>query len=377
VTGEYIREYYYPDLGSLVGYNHAVYGQSGMEARLDPYLRGLEGQSDLLVWWNHLLYGQPPPGLDVRLTLDMELQQEADQLLGEKKAALVLLNAENGEILALASQPSYEPAEIDQTWSELLVDENSPLINRVIQGRYPPGPILGPLLLAELFAEEGFEFSELDSALVDDAEDNCALGIHQGDWAEVIAAGCARTQIVLSEFLNRERELELLKKLGFFTPTSMDPDQEAQNFSSAFESIAAVIQDRSEFSVSPLELARAAAALSAGGVISEPQLASGLNLPEEGWIMLSPVFDLEQELVFSESSANNAAELLADDELPIWQSAARIGSSTEPEVSWYLAGTLPSWAGTPFVLVVVLESDMPQEAVEIGRAMMEQALHLE
>ena len=76
-TGDFEREYKYPDLGSLVGYSDPAYGLSGLEASLDPYLRGLEGHSDLLVWWHHLLYGQPPPGLDIRLNLDMELQQKA------------------------------------------------------------------------------------------------------------------------------------------------------------------------------------------------------------------------------------------------------------------------------------------------------------
>ncbi|GAG86774.1 unnamed protein product, partial [marine sediment metagenome] len=79
----------FPELGTLVGYSHAVYGQSGLEARLDPYLRGLLGNLDFDIWWNHLLYGQPPPGVDVRLSLDVGLQQAADELLGDHIGALV------------------------------------------------------------------------------------------------------------------------------------------------------------------------------------------------------------------------------------------------------------------------------------------------
>ena len=107
-SGDISRIYNFPELGSLVGYSHTVYGQSGLEASLDPYLRGLRGNSDLLVWWNHLLYGQPPPGLDVRLSLDMDLQHKADEMLMEQAGALVLMNAGNGEILALASHPTFE-----------------------------------------------------------------------------------------------------------------------------------------------------------------------------------------------------------------------------------------------------------------------------
>ena len=85
-----------------------MYGQSGLEAALDDYLRGLKGNSARALWWNHLLYGQPPPGLDVRLSLDLGLQRTADEQLGEHAGALALLNAETGEILAIASHPTFD-----------------------------------------------------------------------------------------------------------------------------------------------------------------------------------------------------------------------------------------------------------------------------
>ena len=83
--------YPYAALGPLVGYTDPVYGQAGLEASLDPYLRGLKGYPALTLWWEHLLYGQPPPGLDVRLSLDLDLQTRADELLAGHKGALVLL----------------------------------------------------------------------------------------------------------------------------------------------------------------------------------------------------------------------------------------------------------------------------------------------
>ena len=103
--GSFFREYLHPALGATIGYTHPVYGQAGLEASLDPYLRGLRGNPGLTIWWNHILYGQPPPGLDVRLSLDQELQTAADTLLAQRNGALVLLNAQNGEILAITSSP--------------------------------------------------------------------------------------------------------------------------------------------------------------------------------------------------------------------------------------------------------------------------------
>ncbi len=137
--GNYSRTILAPELGPLLGYNHAVYGQAGLEASLDSYLRGLQGIDALTLWQHHLLYGQPPPGLDVRLTIDLNLQTAAEKLMGAHMGALLLLNAENGEILALVSHPTYDPNLLAESWETLIKDPNSPLLNRAMQGQYPTG----------------------------------------------------------------------------------------------------------------------------------------------------------------------------------------------------------------------------------------------
>ena len=147
-AGSYIRQVSYPSLGPILGYTHPVYGQSGLEASLDPYLRGIQGNDPLTIWCHHLLYGQPPPGLDVRLTLDLELQLLADELLGGHSGALILLNAENGEILVMASHPTFDPDRLDDNWDDLIQDDSSPLLNRVTQGSYPTGG-LGAILFPD------------------------------------------------------------------------------------------------------------------------------------------------------------------------------------------------------------------------------------
>ena len=63
-----------------------------------------------------------------------------------------MLNAENGEILALASHPTFDPNTLDETWSELINDANAPLFNRATQGQYHPGPALGPFMLTAMLS---------------------------------------------------------------------------------------------------------------------------------------------------------------------------------------------------------------------------------
>jgi hypothetical protein len=141
IPGEYQRRTAYPPLSNVVGYTNPTYGQSGVEASMDETLRGLEGNSGLSVWWTHLLYGQPPPGLDVRLSLDLELQRVADAMLEGRKGALVLLDAQSGEILVMASHPTFDANHLEEEWDALIQDPAAPLLNRAYQGRYPLGDL--------------------------------------------------------------------------------------------------------------------------------------------------------------------------------------------------------------------------------------------
>ncbi len=130
----FIRQYLYPNLSPIVGYTNPTYGQAGIESALDDYLRGLAGNPALLIWWHHLLYGQPPPGLDVRLSLDAQLQEDVDQRLSKHRGAVVLVNAQSGEILVMASHPTFDANLLNES---ILKDEDSPLLNRATQGAYP------------------------------------------------------------------------------------------------------------------------------------------------------------------------------------------------------------------------------------------------
>ncbi len=144
--GEYSRLYNQPELSPVIGYTHPVYGQSGIEASMDDYLRGLRGYPRSTIWWNHLMYGEPPEGRDIRLTIDPTLQQAADQALADHLGAVVLMDAGNGELLAMASHPTFDANQLDEIWNELIQDDDAPLLNRATLGRYPTGALISQLL---------------------------------------------------------------------------------------------------------------------------------------------------------------------------------------------------------------------------------------
>jgi penicillin-binding protein 2 len=124
-------------------------GRKGIEATYDGVLRGRDGQRVVVVDSRGKPleeYGRHPaePGQNLTLTLDLDLQQAADRLLADRVGVVVALDPQSGEILALASAPSYNPNLFSrrltvEEWRDLLALPNQPLHNRALQSEYSPG----------------------------------------------------------------------------------------------------------------------------------------------------------------------------------------------------------------------------------------------
>ena len=377
--GDIVRNYSYPALGPLVGYTNPIYGQSGLEASLDPYLRGLQGYPTLTMEWEYLLYGQPPPGLDVRLSLDLDLQTMADELIAGHQGALVFLNAHTGEILAMSSSPNFDANVLDSTWENLVNNPTSPLFDRAGMGMYPAGNALGVFLLAASQQQASGPISGLGLGA-------CALTPTGTTWGEVISAGCTEPVMQLVSSMNIQDLIALLDELGLFTaptfPLETLSSPRPDNLSDVFTYIAGVQSDPSTdalFRVSPLQMALAAATLSNQGERPVPRLVVAVNTPLSGWVML-PVTSQPQQALQAQV-ANNTAQALTSGELPIWQvvaankEATGDSSSTNPGFAWYLGGTLPEWKGATLAIAVLLEENDPLKVQEIGRSMLQNAIN--
>lgn len=139
-----------PGLGDKVG-------KKGVEKYFDCDLRGKNGKKLVEIdaqGKNQQNIGiiSPQEGKNIQLTIDAELQKKAFQLIKEKKGAVVGLNPKTGEILILASSPSYNPQDFEvdnqDKISEYFNDKNKPLFNRATEGIYPPGSTIKPILAA-------------------------------------------------------------------------------------------------------------------------------------------------------------------------------------------------------------------------------------
>ncbi len=313
-TGSLHRYYSYTAIAPVTGYTHPAFGQAGLEASLDDYLRGLKGNPSSAIWWHELLYGTPPAGLDVRLSVDLGLQRTADEAIGNSHGAAVMLDAHSGEILLMASHPTYDPNQLDAIGSALAKDTSSPLLDRASLGAYPTGEAIAP-----------FE---------------AATG----------TGGAAAAR------------MNLFQRLGFYSRPLIRMPVANPGSGSQTESVG----------VSPLQMALAAAALSNAGVRPAPRIALAVDTPQQGWVVLPALG--KNFSAFSAQSASDTAFAFAKPERAYWEWSAP-ARDAHAAVSWYLAGTLPSWRGTPLALALLIESDNVQEAVSVGEAIFDAAVN--
>jgi len=180
IKGRLFRQYPYGDVAShVLGYMGRI--DQADQARLeedgvDANYRGTDyiGKAGVEASYQHELHGTtgferveidaagrsklPPlsrtpsqPGNNIALTLDMTLQQVAENAFGERRGALVAIEPASGGVLAFVSKPGFDPNlfvdGIDpQSWAELNNSSDKPLNNRAIAGMYPPGSTFKPFM---------------------------------------------------------------------------------------------------------------------------------------------------------------------------------------------------------------------------------------
>lgn len=369
-AGAYQRTSNHPALGNTTGYTHVIYGKAGLESTLDPYLRGVVGNPSSSIVASDLLYAQTPPGLDVRLSIDLRLQTKADSLLQGKKGALVILNAQTGEILALASHPFFDPNQLDEKWPDWIKDSQAIFLNRATQGQYPLGGAIGPFLLAEALASSYMPPPVFDSvATFNQRKWLCAFSIPSTpNWGDAIENGCPGARLAISQSFTADQLIRLYQRMGFTEKPNLLLPTALPGTLSASTSPDLLALGQSDFMVSPLQVALAAAMISTNNPRPIPQIASAVHTPHQGWVVLNSMPLIKSNTQFASASAT--ARLMQNATLPVWQSVST-ALSADKEISWYLGGTIPEWQATPLVLALVLEDGTPSQAREIGSAMLQ------
>ena len=143
------------------GYSRdSVIGKNGIEKQYDYLLQGKPGNEIYTVDVHGRVISDTPTivppvsGKNLVLTIDSEIQKLAEDTLGQRVGAVVVLKPYTGEILAMVSKPDFNPNEIEEIWDSLINDEESTvLLNRASQGLYPPGSCFKIVTLLEYIRE--------------------------------------------------------------------------------------------------------------------------------------------------------------------------------------------------------------------------------
>jgi len=278
-------------------------GKKGVEKLYDCLLRGIEGKKLIEVdaggnFLNTLSVISPTAGQKIQLALDLELQKKAFELIKDSRAAVIATIPGTGEILVLASSPSYDPNVFEnvemEKINEYFTDENKPLFNRVTEGVYPPGSVF-KLVVASAALEEK-EISE--KTVFEDTGTIKAGPLSFGNWY-FLQYGKTDGMVDIIKGLKRSNDIFFYKTGGLLGPDKTKKWANVfgygQNTGIGFEEASGSIPspfwkqetlneqwylgDTYNLSigqgyvlVTPLQVSQATAAIANNGIVCQPQL---------------------------------------------------------------------------------------------------------
>ncbi len=218
----------------------SLIGKTGIERSYEHLLRGKMGlehiETNALGRPLAVLERDPPvPGRDLQLTLDIELQRIAEATLGDYRGAIVAMDPRNGAILALASQPGFNPNELvqglDQTaFNNLRQNPRQPLFNRALRGRYPPGSVVKPFLALaavatghmtadeRIFCNGEFQLPNVERVWRDWKPE----GHGHVDFIDSVAESCDIYFYELAHQMGIDAMHDWMTQFGFGLPTGID-----------------------------------------------------------------------------------------------------------------------------------------------------------
>ncbi len=279
-----------------------VHGRGGLEQYYDRLLTGSSGEELLRVdsrgyTRERIVQVKAHPGSDLTLTLDVRLQQVAEAALEGRPGAVVALDPRNGDILAMASAPTYDlnsfvPSIPKSLWDALRENPKAPFVNRAIMAQYAPGSVFKPFV-AIAALERGFNpdvlyectglYSEYHLRL------RCAnrYGHGEVDLRQAIMKSCNPYFCDLGTRVGAEALFATAQQAGFGQRTGVDLLAEARGFLPSPDwkrkqsGQAWTPSDTAQCSIgqgaitaTPLQVAHAMGALAMGGLMYRPRLVS-------------------------------------------------------------------------------------------------------
>lgn len=272
---------YYPfdcTFSHVLGYSD--YGKTGIEELGNFQL--LNSNTYFTEKFINELREQKHIGDNLVTTLDVDLQTAAHDALGNQKGAVVVLEASTGNVRALVSKPDYDPGLVRSEWSRLSSSEDSILLNRALQGLYPPGSTFKTVTLLEYLREhqfdpDGYSFKCEGKIPMGNSFISCYHGTRHGDLdlRLAYARSCNGAFAEMGRELSEKSYQELAKELLFDAelplpfPYSKSSFRLKESDSEALHMMTAIGQG--DTLVTPMHMALITAAIANDGVLMVPR----------------------------------------------------------------------------------------------------------
>ncbi len=287
--GRQVRRYPAGDLfAHVLGYRSAKFGLSGVEARYDSAILGLASRDP----WEAVLevFGQPPRGNDLVLTLDSAVQQAASQALAGRRGAAIVLDPRTGAVLALVSRPSFDATSVDARWEQITHDPSAPLLDRASQGQYPPGSSFKPVVLTAALRSGRLT----QATTVDCPETITVAGFVIGNFErerygrvtlpQAFAYSCNTAFVQIGQMIGPEAILTTAAAFGLGRAPRFDLPVTPGHLPAArrvgLRGLAQISFGQGSLLVTPLQMALIAATIANRGVMMRPFLVSQVRAPD-------------------------------------------------------------------------------------------------
>ncbi|MDD4601415.1 Penicillin-binding protein A [bioreactor metagenome] len=394
-TGNFSRQYPLGAITShIVGYSSTEYGNSGIESQYTSYLTGSGNPERKLGPITHLW--DIKKGNDIVLTLDSNLQQVAYQALGNRRGSVVAISPHTGEILVMVSKPGFDPNHIDKEWKSISQSTESPLLNRSVQGLYPPGSIIKVMI-----AESALSGKSANFKTIFDCEGSLKLGSDytltennlkahgKVDLEEALAVSCNITFGKLALQLGRNNMAKTFDRYGFSKQVSEALNEsysrmpDFRNLSDG--DLAQTGIGQGSLLVTPLRMAMLASCFANNGTMMKPYIVSKIIAPDgtiieqyspQDWIspVNSTIANEVRKMMIGvvDNGTGSAARI------PGVSVAGKTGTAETPSGSphaWFI-GFAP--ADNPQIAIAVIVENGGyggQTAAPIARMIFDKALH--
>ncbi|MCM1568266.1 MAG: penicillin-binding transpeptidase domain-containing protein [Roseburia sp.] len=281
------RVYPYANLFShVVGYS--TQGKMGVESLANYYL--INTSIPLSAKVANDVAGVKNPGDNVYTTLNVRLQEEADRQLGMYRGAVMVTEVKTGRVLAMVSNPDFNPNEISDIWQELIEDStNSVLVNRATQGLYPPGSTFKILTALEYIRENPDSYDKYSyqcngAYRLGNDKISCYHGANHGvvSLERSFAKSCNSSFANIGMSLNRTAFANTLGELlfGKELPFALNYSKSAVHIPAEGEETAEMMQTsigQGRTQMTPLHLNMITCAIANGGELMTPYLVDSVK----------------------------------------------------------------------------------------------------